>query len=509
MNALLVMPIVIPLATAALSLAFWSRQRVRRWLGVGGAAALLVAAVLLLAAVRQRGILATQIGDWPAPYGISLVADLLAAIMVVLTGVIGLATAVFSLGSIDRRREAFGYYPLLSVLLAGVCGTFLTGDLFNLYVWFEVLLVASFALLTLGGRRPQVEGAIKYVTINLVSSAVFLTAVGIVYGVTGTLNMADLHVKLQTVPPWLVTALAMLFLVAFGVKAAVFPLFFWLPASYHTPPAAVSAVFAGLLTKVGVYALIRVFTLLFTVNPGFTYSLILWIAGLTMITGVLGAMAQNDFRRILSFHIVSQIGYMVMGLGLFGLAASPTTAALALAASIFYITHHIIVKTNLFLVSGVVERLRGTSDLKALGGLYDSHPILALLFAIPAFSLAGVPPLSGFFAKLALIVTGFQAGQHAIVAVALAVGLCTLISMSKIWTEVFWKPAPERGPAANDRTFDSSAAYRARLAPVAVLALLTILIGLAAGPVFALALEAARQLQDPAGYVHAVGLERL
>lgn len=506
MNVLLILPIVMPLVSAALSLVCWRSPRVQRGAGVAGMAALFGAALLLLVAVRRQGIQALQVGSWPAPYGISLVADLFAAIMVLLAATMGLAVAVYSLASIDARRVAFGYFALLHILLAGVCGAFLTGDIFNLYVWFEVMLIASFVLLALGGERAQLEGAIKYVTLNLISSAVFLTAVGIVYGVAGTLNMADLHVKLQQVQPALQSAIAMLFLVAFGVKAAVFPLFFWLPASYHTPPVAVSAVFAGLLTKVGVYALIRVFTLLFLHDPTFTHMLILWIAGATMVTGVLGAMAQNEFRRILSFHIVSQIGYMVMGLGLFGVASTPRLAALALAGSIFYIIHHIVVKTNLFLVSGAVYRLRGSLELKALGGLYGPHPYLSLLFLVPALSLAGLPPLSGFFAKLSLVSAGLQSHQYAIVATALVVGLFTLISMTKIWSEAFWKQAP--AAAIDPSKAAERGDYRLMLAPVVVLAAITVAIGLAAEPVFALSLEAARQLQNPAEYVAAVRLDQ-
>jgi multicomponent Na+:H+ antiporter subunit D len=490
MKALLVLPIVLPLLTAAISLLAWRWRRLQRALGVLGTTGLLAVGLMLLQAVWRHGIQAEQMGSWPAPFGITLVADLLSAIMVVLAGLMGLAVAVYSLASIDRQREAFGYYPLLHILLMGVCGAFLTGDIFNLYVWFEVMLIASFVLLALGSERPQIEGAIKYVTLNLMSSAIFLAAVGILYGVVGTLNMADLAVKLPEVtPPGLVTTLAMLFLVAFGVKAAVFPLFFWLPASYHTPPVAVSAIFAGLLTKVGVYALIRVFTLLFVQNVGYTHTLILVIAGLTMLTGVLGAVAQNEFRRILSFHIVSQIGYMVMGLGL--------CTRLALAGSVFYIVHHIIVKTNLFLVSGVAYRLRGTFALQDLGGLYQAQPTLALLFLIPALSLAGMPPLSGFFAKLALLQAGLEIGQYGIVVVALAVGMLTLVSMTKIWAEAFWKPAAEP-PASGSRS------PRTLLLPIATLATLTVLIGLAAGPLLALSMRAADQLLNPREYIQAV-----
>jgi multicomponent Na+:H+ antiporter subunit D len=285
---------------------------------------------------------------------------------------------------------------------------------------------------------------------------------------------------------------ATLFLVAFGIKAAVLPLFFWLPASYHTPPIAIAAIFAGLLTKVGVYALIRTFTLLFAHDLAFTHTLLLWTAGLTMATGVLGAAAQTDVRRILSFHIVSQIGYMIMGLALM--------TPLALVGAVFYIVHHIIVKANLFLIAGVADRLLGSFELKNLGGLYRSHPWLAILFIIPAFSLAGFPPLSGFWAKLILIKAGLDVGAYVIVAVALVVGLLTIFSMTKIWNGAFWKPLAEGlAPAPTDRR-----ALVLMASPVATLAVLTLIIGLWAEPFFRFATAAAASLLDPSAYVAAV-----
>lgn len=482
MGGLLVVPILIPLLTAVAALLAWKRRSFQRALSVLSTAGLLGAALWLLVVVWQDGTQTLQVGNWPAPFGITLVADLLSAIMVVLAGLIGLAVAVYSLGSMDPDREKFGYYPLLQVLLMGVCGAFLTGDLFNLYVWFEVMLIASFVLMTLGGERAQLEGAIKYVTLNLMASALFLAGVGILYGVTGALNMADLARRLEQVrQPGLVTALALLFLIAFGIKAAMFPLFFWLPASYHTPPVAVSALFSGLLTKVGVYALIRVFTLLFVQDVEFTHTLILVLAGLTMVTGVLGAVAQTEFRRLLSFHIISQIGYLLMGLGLF--------TPVALAGTIFFMVHVILAKSALFLVSGIVYRLQGTYDLKKLGGLYRSQPVLAIFFLFPALSLAGLPPLSGFFAKLSLIWAGLEAGQHGIVAVALGVGLLTLFSMMKIWDQAFWKPAME-----DDSPASLQGSSWALWLPTVALAGLTVLLGLAAGPLFALSRQAAEQL---------------
>lgn len=496
MKLLLILPILIPMLTAILAVLFRNSRSVQRAISLFGAWALFAAAAGLVIDVWRNGIQAAQMGDWPAPYGITLVADLFSAVMVLLAGIIAAVVAMYSLVSIDAKREEFGYHPLYHFLLMGVCGAFLTGDLFNLYVWFEVMLMSSFVLMALGGERGQMEGAIKYVTLNLVSSAMFLSALGLLYALAGTLNMADLAYKFSTIsasqPQGVVTALAMLFMVAFGIKAAVFPLFFWLPASYHTPPVAVSALFAGLLTKVGVYALIRVFTLIFVNDVGYTHTLILILAGLTMVSGVLGAVAQNEFRRVLSFHIISQIGYMIMGLGLF--------TPLALAGSVFYIAHHIIVKTNLFLISGVVERLGGSPSLKKLGGLYQAQPGLALLFLVPAMSLAGLPPLSGFFAKLSLVRAGLEAGQYLMVAVSLGVGLLTLFSMLKLWGEAFWKPAPE----ADGSRVSPLANLRQWLYPIAFLAVITIVIGLGAGAAFGYALQAGDQLMDPNLYIQAV-----
>ena len=495
MNMLLILPILIPFLTAILALLARKFRRVQRLISIVGMVVTLSVAIGLLFSVLQNGIQAAQMGNWKAPFGITLVADLLSAIMVVLAALMGLAITVYSLVTVDGRRESFGYYPLLNVLLMGVCGAFLTGDMFNLYVWFEVMLIASFVLLALGGERAQLEGAIKYVTLNLLSSAIFLAAVGMLYGVAGTLNMADLAQQLRSsTNAGLITTLAILFLIAFGIKAAVFPLYFWLPASYHTPPVAVSAIFAGLLTKVGVYAVIRVFTLLFVGDVSYTHTLLLIIAGLTMFFGVLGAVAQMDFRRLLSFHIVSQIGYMIMGLALF--------TPLALAGAVFYIIHHIIVKTNLFLISGVVQKLEGTFHLKQLGGLYRARPLLAILFLIPALSLAGLPPLSGFWAKFILVKAGLEVESHLIVATALFVGVLTLFSMTKIWAEVFWKEKPAAVQGGGPPLEGS--AWMSLILPIGVLAVLTLTIGFMGEPIFILSTRAAEQLLNPTEYIQTV-----
>ena len=495
MSWLLALPIVLPFVAAVLTFLFRAKGSVGRWLSIGGCLLLLAASIALMVAVWREGVIAAQMGGWPAPFGITLVADLLSAVMVVITAITGLAVAVYALADIDARRESMGYHALFQVLLAGVCGAFLTGDVFNLYVWFEVMLIASFGLLVLGGDKAQLDGGIKYVALNLVSTALFLSGIGLLYGLTGTLNMADLHLAVRAVEnQGLLTVVAVLFIVAFGVKAAVFPLFFWLPASYHTPPVAVSAVFAGLLTKVGVYALFRMFTLVFTHDTAYTHGMLLVIAALTMITGVLGAAAQNEFRKILSFHIVSQIGYMVLGLALF--------TPLALVGAVFYLVHHIIVKANLFLISGVARRLTGSFDLAAIGGLYKASPLLAILFLVPAFSLAGFPPLSGFWAKFLLVKASLEIEAYLIAATALVVGLLTVFSMTKIWAEVFWKPHPAGITPA--LALVERRELTALLLPVAGLAAMTVTIGFFPEGFIVFAERAAGQLLDPAAYVRAV-----
>ncbi len=494
MNWTLTLPILVPLCTAAL--AFLTRNT--RWSGrlsVAGATLSLVLAARLVHAALAHGVIATQISGWVAPFGITLAADYLSAAMLTITAIIGLAVAIWSLAEIGQGTARFGYHALLQTLLGGVSGAFLTGDLFNLYVWFEVLLISSFGLLVIGGDKKAIDGAVKYVALNLISTYLFLIGASLLYGVVGTLNMADLRGAVANAPnQGLITVIAMMFMIAFGLKAAVFPLFFWLPASYHTSYYGVSAVFAGLLTKVGVYALLRVFTLIFVGDMGFTHEVLLVVAVLTMLTGVLGATAQHDFRKILSFHIISQIGYMVMGLALM--------TPLALMGSVFYIVHHIIVKSNLFLIAGISRRLTGSSDLYAIGGLYRHAPRLAILFVIPAFSLAGFPPLSGFWAKYTLVKAALDLNEWLVAGSALLVGLMTIFSMTKIWAEAFWKPHPEeRQPALSDIPAQPRWLL---LTPVIALATMTMLIGLFPGPFLDFTATAAEQLLNPTDYVRVV-----
>jgi len=493
MQTLIVLPLLIPLATAAFAAMLWARPAAQRLLGLGGAIGTFGASLALLLETAEGAVLVARLGDWPPPFGIVFVIDAFSAIMLTITGLMAVAVAVYAFGPGSAERDRAGFQPLFHSLIFGVCGAFSTGDVFNLYVWFEVMLIASFGLLVLDRTRAQLDGGLRYVMLNLIGTTVFLIAVGLLYGLTGTLNLADLARVAPTVGnQGALAAVGMLLLVAFGAKAAVFPLFNWLPASYHTASMPVAAIFAALLTKVGVYALIRVFTLVFAHDAAFFGPIFGIIAVATMVTGVLGAAAHYDIRKILSFHIISQIGYMLVGLALM--------TPLAIAGSVLYVVHHIIVKANLFLVAGAIRHEGGSYALARLGGLRNARPVLAALFLVPALSLAGLPPLSGFWGKLLVVRSGLEAEAFVIAGAALAVGLLTLYSMIKIWNEAFWK-AP---PAAPEPAAWGRGARLAVYAPIVVLAAVTITIGVWTEPFAALSITAAEGLLDTRSYIAAV-----
>lgn len=491
MTALLAGPVLLPLFGAALSIGVGRSRTGQRLIGVITLGLVAVSSVVLLLRVDGAGVASVQAGGWAAPVGITLVADRLAAIMLLIAVLMLLAVLVYAIGQPGAEEDHVGFHPVYLILAAGVAAAFLTGDLFNLFVAFEVMLMASYVLITLGGRAEQVRSGMTYVVISLIASTLFLLALAFVYASTGTVNMADLSAKVADLPSGVRSGLALLLIVVFGIKSAIFPLFFWLPDSYPTAPTPVTAVFAGLLTKVGVYALLRSQTLLFPADtqPG---TLLLVVAGLTMVVGVLGAITQNDIKRILSFHIVSQIGYMIMGLGLFSVAG--------LAGAVIYIIHHIVVKTTLFLVAGLIEQRTGTAQLAELSGLRRLEPALAVLFILPALSLAGIPPFSGFVAKLALVEAGLSTGDHLIVAVSLAVSLLTLFSMTKIWANTFWGPGP-----ADDIGRTLTAPRRALMVgSTASLVVMSLAIAAGSGPLYDLSERAARDLVDPSAYVDEV-----
>jgi len=496
MNVLVPALIALPTLAAGVSMAFWRRVLVQQLLGLAVLGACLTGAVSLVFTVADTGPVAIHLGGWPAPIGITLVVDLLAALLLTMSLAAVVAVFVFAIGQPRADKSAYYFHPLYLLLTAGVSASFLTGDLFNLFVAFEVMLSVSYVLITMGGRRDQVRAGMTYVVINLAASTMLVTTIALIYAATGSLNLADVALRLDTVPHGLRQVFATMLFLTFGIKSAIFPLFFWLPDSYTTAPVTITAVFAGLLTKVGVYAIIRTQTLLFPADHALS-TLVLAVAALTMIAGVLGAIAQDDMKRILSFHIVSQIGYMLFGLGLYDAAG--------LAAAIFFMIHQIPVKTALFMVTGLTETMTGTGALHRLGGLVRRAPLSAVVFLLAALSLAGIPPLSGFFGKLALLQAGFAAGVWSVSAISLVVSLLTLFSMTKIWAAVYWNEPEEPPPLESARGTGRLRAPLLMNLSTAALVATTVAIAICAQPIWQLCLLAARELLDPrAAYITAV-----
>ncbi len=495
MQWILIAPIILPLLTAILAFSLSAFVKTQRFISVLSFTLHLAISIFIFQKVQNEGLQVLWLGNWQPPFGINIIIDPFSSIMLLASSLLALSVSVFSWSQgIGSREKELGYYPLIHLLFMGVCGSFLTGDLFNLFVCFEIMLMASFVLMSLEKKRTRIEGAIKYVTLNLLASAFFLAALGLLYGNLGTLNIADLGRKIALYPPSQLMMPALLMTIAFGIKAGVFPLYFWLPASYPQLPSAMVALFGGLLTKVGVYALFRVWTIVFVELHHFIHPWLIIIACATMVLGVLGAVVQYEIKKLLSFHIISQIGYMVLGLAFLSKAA--------IAAAIYFVIHNMFAKTNLYLVGGALEHSVGNTELKKMGGFIKSLPFLAVLFLISALGLAGIPPLSGFFAKFLLIKEVLDQRSYLAAGIALGVSLLTLFSMLKIWAEAFWKDNPN--------TTNSSIVNQVIKLPksmyfaMSLLAAATCLLGLQGHHIFTWALEAAEVLMQKEIYINAV-----
>lgn len=495
---LIIYPLLLQLFISILLMFFWRRIDWQRGISIVGSTVVLAVAIWVFYFIWNNGVQTVQAGSWQAPFGITFAADTLSATLVLLTAVSGLAVSCFSAVSVIPDRLRFGYFPIFHFLLLGLNGAFLTGDIFNLYVWFEIIIISSFVLITIGGEKAQLDGAVKYFTLNILASTIFLTAIAVLYGVTGSLNMADLAAKVAATPNrGLIEVSAILFLIGFGIKAGVFPLYFWLPASYHTPPSAISSIFGGLLTKVGVYALIRVFTLIF-VGDVFLDQVLMVIAILTLFSGGVGALVQNNIRKVFSYLIICHIGYMIAGLGML--------TTVAVAGAIFYLIHDIVVKTNLFMLSGLVYRIKGTNSMRALGGLYGQYPKLSLLIFIPLFSLVGIPPLSGFWPKISLLSASFSTGSYWTVGAIIFASFITLVIIARLWSEVFWKNPADLPVRKHFEYFKDIKGIRriGFVGPIVFLSLVSLYIGFGAESIQVLSSRIAHELINPQPYIDAV-----
>ncbi|WP_336882377.1 Na+/H+ antiporter subunit D [Rhodococcus globerulus] len=519
MGALAPLPVLIPMLGAAATLVVGRRPRFQRVITLIALVAVVAVSGMLLYLADRDGTTAVQVGGWDSPIGITLVVDRLSAMMLVVSSIVLLTVMVYAIGQgIRDGNEAQPvsiFLPTYLALTAGISNAFLAGDLFNLYVGFEVLLSASFVLLTLGASADRVRAGVSYVMVSMVSSLIFLAGIAFAYAATGTLNMADMALRFDNIPAGTRTAIFGVLLVAFGIKAAVFPLSAWLPDSYPTAPAPITAVFAGLLTKVGVYAIIRAHSLLF---PQGELDNVLMVCGLlTMVVGIMGAIAQSDIKRLLSFTLVSHIGYMI-----FGIALSTTSG---LSGAIYYVAHHIIVQTTLFLVVGLIERQAGSSSLRRLGGLAAASPILAIVFLVPALNLGGIPPFSGFIGKVALLQAGASdasALAWVLVAGGTVTSLLTLYAVARVWTKAFWRAradAPEGdladvSPSALIDESEEDIAFDDRedvgkipafmLIPTVALVGVGLALTVFAGQIIDISDRAAKDLQDRSIYIDAV-----
>jgi multicomponent Na+:H+ antiporter subunit D len=432
-------------------------------------------------------------GRWLPPFGISFAADTLGALLAFTASIVGSVCALYSLRDIDNSGRRYGFYPFLMLMMAGVCGALLTGDVFNLYVWFEVFVIASFGLLVVGDDAGRIDGALKYAVLNLVATTLFLIATGYLYGTFGTLNMADLRMRFSAMPHAPVVTLAALYLLAFGMKAAAFPLNFWLPASYHTPRVVTSALFGGLLTKIGIYALLRVLVMIMPAQREALAPLIAWVAIATMLVGILCALAQTDIRRILGFVLISGIGVMLAGLALGDVAG--------LSGTILYAVHSMLVTTALYLLSGLVRDVGGSFSLARLSGLYDRMPFLAAAALLLSFAIAGLPPGSGLWPKIVLVKASLDHGAGWLAGAILVSGLLTTIVFGRLFLLVFWRVAD---PSAHAPDHPDRAQPGMGVACLIALLFASLAMGLYPEPFLLAAKSAATGLSEPQAYTDAV-----
>ncbi len=487
---LLILPIIIPFFFAIILLFFKENIKVQRILTVAGLLAALSAGLRLIWKVKMYGVQAVTLGSWPAPFGIALVSDMLSALLVTTSILITLVIVIYSFTAIGEARERFFYYPGVLFMLTGINGAFTTGDIFNMFVFFEVLLIASYFLIVLGGEKRQLRESLKYMLVNVISSALFVVTVGLLYAVIGTLNMADISAKIADVnQPGILTVIAVMFLLVFGIKGALFPLYFWLPGSYSAPPMPVLALFGALLTKVGLYSIMRTYTLFFIHDVSFTHELLLVLAVLTVIAGSIGALAYFDLKQIIIYNIVITVGVILFGVAQMNEAG--------MAGTMFYLIHDMVVKAALFILIGIIISVTGTSNLRKMGGLMKTHAALGWTYLLAVFALVGIPPLSGFVGKLLIVQGGFEAGNMWGTLIVLASSLIVLLSAIRTFVYAFWgKPA---GKLQDDRRV-----YRSQMVPAALLVTVSIIYGVGAEWLIPYMADASDILLNPSGYIDAV-----
>ncbi|KZL20953.1 Na(+)/H(+) antiporter subunit D [Pseudovibrio axinellae] len=499
---LLVAPILLTMTGGALAIIFRKKPATQPWIAIAVISLVVFSNIALLNHVLTNGVVTMVMGSWPPPFGIAFTADPLGALLALMASIATLCVAVFAMDSIATNERRYGFYPFLLMLLCGVTGAFLTGDIFNLYVWFEVLLISSFGMQILGNEKVQIDGAVKYAVLNLIATTLFLAATGLLYGLVGTLNMADIAIKVQALDgSGPVLGLAALYFLAFAMKAAAFPVNFWLPASYHTPRLVVAAIFAGLLSKVGVYALLRVMVLLMPEGRDWLSSLIGLVAIATMLTGSLGALAQTDIRRLMGYLVIAGIGAMLAGIAVGNEAA--------ISGAIFYAMHSVLIMTALYLLVAFMFQISSTFSLREIGGLYVRSPMGAAIGLVLLLGVAGLPPFSGFWAKLLLVAGALEAGRGWVVAGLLVSGLLSTLAVGRLWIFAFWRGGNEHTVDGIQALPIAGSAEPKEISltiwlPLVALTGLIVLIGVFPEGMMSVSDYGAKTLLDPSTYIASV-----
>lgn len=489
MSNLIILPMIIPILTGIILIFLKPYIKAQRWISVLSILVVGGLSVYLLKEVTTSGLMTLEFGGWESPFGIVFVADSFALLLVLTTSFITLVALLFAFSTIGEARERMFFYSFVNFLVAGVNGSFLTGDLFNLFVSFEVMLVASYILVMMGSKKIQLQESIKYIAINVLSSWVFLVAIAYLYGTLGTVNMAHLAQRVNEVGQTpLLTTISILFIIVFSLKSGLL-LFFWLPGSYSVPPTAVAALFGALLTKVGIYAMFRMFTLIFIHEPTITHTLIGVLAGLTLIIGSIGAVAYQDLRQIVAFNVVIAVGFIMVGLAI----ATPV----ALSGSIYYLIHDMIVKALLFLIVGTIIFLTGKTRIYQMSGLIKNYPMLGWLFFIAMLSLAGIPPFSGFIGKFLIGEGAVETGSYVLLALAFISSLLVLYSLLRIFLNCFW--------GETTMSIEDEKLIRPTwIIPSIILGVATLALGLGVETIEVYVTDAAHVLANPDIYIDAV-----
>ncbi|WP_445505517.1 Na+/H+ antiporter subunit D [Niallia sp. 03091] len=487
MTNLIILPIIIPFITGIVLIFFNKKVLLQRVLSMISLFCSIIISLWIIGKVKADGIQTLNLSNWDAPFGITIVSDMLSALLVLTTNVVALCCILYSIKGIDKDRENYFYYSIIQFLLVGVIGAFSTGDIFNLFVFFEVMLMSSYVLLVIGGTKIQLRETVKYILVNIISSALFVATVAYLYAVVGTLNMAHISARISEVGhSGIITVIAVLFLIVFGLKGAIFPLFFWMPGSYYAAPIPILALFGALLTKVGVYAITRTFTLFFYQDTSFIFSLLNVLSLITIVLGIIGAIAYNDLKKIIIYNILTAVGVI-----LYGVASLNETAIIG---SIYYLMHDMIIKTALFLLIGAIIFAAGSNHLKNISGLLKSYPVLAWTFFIAAVSLGGIPPLSGFVGKLLIVQGGFKQHDYIGSFIVLLSSLFVLLSVMKIFIKAFW------GNESKKETLS----IKLLLVPSIILVCLSFAMGLFSEAIYPYISLAAETLLHPEHYIEAV-----